>query len=161
MPKYKHIKPLPVIDFSGFRIKPGLIKHVKKQNYFIVKNITITGDAPKDFVRYYSYVRDGKVRKSNPKTWPLYLAKHGHKHYPMEAVTEHLLNRIGATLGFNMAESDIVYMGNQIRFLSKYFLTQPKIQILDHGADLYAGYLNDKFLLKKLKKHTNLQILSP
>ncbi len=119
MHKRKHIKALPVIDHSGFMPKHGCIPFAKKHHYFIVTGISITGDAPKDFIRYYQY---GEGFKINPKTWPLYLAKHGHKHYPMEAITEYLLNRIGEVFGFNMAKSGLAWFGGQIRFLSKYFL---------------------------------------
>jgi hypothetical protein len=107
MLKRKHINPLPIIDNSGFKLKPGCIPFAKKHEYFIVTNIAITGDAPKDFIRYYQYKQDSNIRKINPKTWPLFLAKHGHKHYPMEAITEYLLNRIGEVFGFNMAKSGL------------------------------------------------------
>lgn len=54
-PKYKHIKSLNIIEQSGFNPKPGCIKSAKKNHYCIVKGFTITGDAPKDFIRYYKY----------------------------------------------------------------------------------------------------------
>jgi hypothetical protein len=146
--KRKHIKKLPTIAYSGFHPKPGCIPFAKKHQYFIVTNIAITGDAPKNFIRYYQY---GTGRKSNPKTWPLFIAKHGHKHYPMEAVTERLLNRIGEVIGFNMAESGLAWLGGQIHFLSKYFLSKPYVQVLDHGADLYAGYLNDRYFVEEVE----------
>ncbi|MDI9553375.1 MAG: HipA domain-containing protein [Bacteroidota bacterium] len=148
----KHIKPLPIIDYSGFSPKPGCIPFAKKHQYFIVTGISITGDAPKDFIRFYQFKRDSRICKAKPKTWPLFLAKHGHKHYPMEAITEHLLNRIGEIFGFNMAESGLAWFGGQVRFLSKYFLTRPKEQVLDHGADLYAGYLNDREFVEEIEK---------
>jgi hypothetical protein len=110
----------------------------------------MTGDAPKDFICYY---HAGIGRKSNPKTWPRYIAKHGHKHYPIEAITEHLLNRIGTVFGFNMADSELAWLGGQIRFLSKYFLYKPNEQMLEHGADLYAGYLNDKDFVEDIEKN--------
>jgi hypothetical protein len=152
MRKRKHIKPLPIIDHSGFRPKPGSIPFAKKHQYFIVTDIAITGDAPKDFIRYYQYGRGSNIRKSNPSTWPLFLAKHGHKHYPMEAITEHLLNRIGDVFGFNMAKSGLAWFGGQVRFLSKYFLNHPCEQVLDHGADLYAGFLNDRDFVEEIEK---------
>jgi hypothetical protein len=152
--KRKHIKALRIIDHSGFNPKPGIIPFAKKHQYFVITDIAITGDAPKDFIRYYQY---GIGRKSRPTSWPLYLAKHGHKHYPMEAITEYLLNRIGEMYGFKMAESALGWFGGQIRFLSKYFLTKPMEQVLDHGADLYAGYLNDRFFVEEVEK----QRLSP
>ncbi len=152
MRKRKHINPLHVKAYSGFNPKPGCIPFAKKHHYFIVTGISITGDAPKDFIRYYQYKQDSIIRKANPQTWPLFLAKHGHKHYPMEAITEHLLNRIGELFGFNMAESGLAWFGCQIRFLSKYFLNRPHEQVLDHGADLYAGYLNDREFVEEIEK---------
>ena len=120
MHKRKHIKSLPIIDYSGFNPKPGCIKFAKKHQYFIVTDIAITGDAPKDFIRYYQY---GTGCKANPKTWSLFLAKHGHKHYPMEAITEHLLNRIGEVFGFKMAKSGLAWFGGQVRFYRDIFWT--------------------------------------
>jgi hypothetical protein len=147
--KWKHIKALEIKDLSGFSPKPGSIPFIKKHHYFVVKDITITGDAPKDFIRFYQY---GEGRKANPDRWPLYLAKHGNKHYPIEAITEFLLNRIGETYGFNMAESCLGWLGGQIRFLSKYFIRNPFLQVLDHGADLYAGYLNDRDFVEEIER---------
>ena len=146
----KHIKPLPIIDYSGFHPKPGSIPFVKKHQYYVITNVTITGDAPKDFIGYYHY---GIGRKSSPKSWSRYIAKHGHKHYPVEVITEHLLNRIGSVFGFNMAHSELAWVGGQIRFLSKYFLDKPNEQILEHGADLYAGYLEDKDFVEDVEKN--------
>ncbi len=151
MKKRKHINPLPIIDYSGFNPKPGCIPFAKKHEYFVVTNISITGDAPKDFIRYYQFKRDTIVRKSNPDTWKLYLAKHGHKHYPMEAITEYLLNQIGEVLGFNMAKSGLLWLGNQIRFISEYFIERQDVQYLDHGADLYAGYLHDREFVEEIE----------
>jgi len=147
--KRKHIKPLPIKDYSGFYPKSGSISVAKKHQYYIITNVTMTGDAPKDFISYYHY---GNGHKSNPKSWPRYIAKHGDKHYPIETITEHLLNRIGEELGFNMAKSELACLGGQIRFLSKYFLDKPKEQTLEHGADLYAGFLNDKDFVEDIEK---------
>lgn len=143
------LKPLPIKDYSGFNPKPGSIPFVKKHQYYIVKK-TMTGDAPKDFICYYHY---GIGKKCNPKSWSYYIAKHGDKHYPVEAITEHLLNRIGICMGFKMAESELVWIGGQIRFLSRYFLDKPDEQILEHGADLYAGYLQDKDFVEDVEKN--------
>jgi len=150
--KKKHIKSLPITDYSGFNPKPGQIPFAKKQQYYVITGITITGDAPKDFIRYYQFKRNSQIRKDKPKTWPLYLAKHGHKHYPMEVVTEYLLNCIGEEFGFNMAKSGLGWFGGQIRFLSEYFIKHPQKQVLEHGADLYAGYLNDREFVEEIEK---------
>lgn len=134
----KHIKPLPLKEYSGFYPKFKNIPVIKKHHYFLIKDIGISGDAPKDFICLYKY---GVGKKSSPNTWKRYIAKLGDKHYPSESITEYLLNRIGETLGFNIAKSKLVLIGGQIRFLSEYFLN--KDEILEHGAELYAGYLNN------------------
>jgi len=148
MKKRKTIHPLSIKDYTGDNPKPGAIPFVKKHHYFIIKNTSIDGDAPKDFISRYEY---GRGRKNNPDSWPRYIAKHGHKHYPTEAITEHLLNRIGEVLGLNMAKSCLARLGGQIRFLSEYFLSNRCTQVLEHGADLYAGYLNDKDFVSEVE----------
>jgi hypothetical protein len=145
----KHITPLHIKEYSGYAPKPGMIRSVKKHHYFIITDITISGDAPKDFISYYHY---GEGLKSKPNTWPKFIAKHGHKHYPAEVITEYLLNRIGEVLGFNMAKSELAWLGGQIRFLSRYFLDKPNKQVLEHGADLYAGYLSDREFVEEIEK---------
>lgn len=124
---------------SGFFPKLGEVEIIKKHCYTIIKDISVTGDAPKDIIRLYEY---GKALKRNYKKWPIYIAKLGHKYYPMESITEQLITDIGLTYGFNMASSKISYVGGQIRFLSLYFLNNKKEELF-HGADLYAGFLNN------------------
>jgi hypothetical protein len=58
----------------------------------------------------------------------------------MESVTEYLIYKIGKTLGYNVADAKLALVGGQIRFLSKYFIDNPCTQVLEHGADLYAGF---------------------
>lgn len=137
MDNCKHINKLKIIAHSEFEPKHGSIQSAKRKNYCIVKDFSISGDAPKDFIRLYRY---GLCKKVSISSWPLYIAKLGHKHYPIESITEFLLNRIGRILGFNMSESELLRFDGQIRFLSKYFLPKNNSQILEHGADLYAGY---------------------
>jgi hypothetical protein len=52
-----------------------------------------------------------------------------------------------------MSRSELAWLGGQIRFLSKYFITQKYVQTLEHGADLYAGYLNDKKFVEEVEKN--------
>jgi hypothetical protein len=60
----------------------------------------ITGDAPKEFIKIF----DAKTSKrTNKKTWPLYLAITARKWYPNESIIEYLLNQIGMIWGLNMA----------------------------------------------------------
>ena len=144
----KHITALKILNKSGFEPNPGLIEFAKKSNYYIIEDIVIDGDAPKDFINYYHY---GEGRKNNHRKWPKFIAKFGHKYYPMESITEQLLTRIGEVLGFNMAKSKLSHLGGQIRFLSKYF--KKESDVLDHGADLYAGYLQDKDFVEEIESH--------
>ncbi|MFZ1703568.1 MAG: HipA domain-containing protein [Saprospiraceae bacterium] len=114
-------------------------------------DIPIGGDAPKEIVQAYFY-KKGEIRS---KKWPVYIAKVGHKHYPIESITEHLLNKLGNFFGMEMADSELAYISysnnKQIRFFSKYFLDQKREQLI-HGADIYAGYLNDEEIIKLIEK---------
>jgi len=144
-----HISPQPLKDYSGYHPPGRLIPVIKRHQYCVVTDRSITGDAPKHFVRVYE---PGSGRKVNYKQWPLYIAKLGHKHYPMESVTEHMLNRIGEVLGYRMAASRLVMIGGQIRFLSRYFIKDPRVEELVHGADIYAGYLSDKAFIDQIER---------
>lgn len=75
-----------------------------RTGYYRVLSDPVGGDAPKDFLQVYQY---GVGKRSRPQTWPRYIAKVGHKWYPMESITEHLLNEIGRVLGLRMAESEL------------------------------------------------------
>lgn len=132
----EYLRPDNIEKFSGFRAGLGKIEVLKKHNYYVTDQ-PVSGDAPKKFIKLYEY---GHGAKRNQK-WPAFIAKTGHKWYPIESITEYLLNRLGETLGIRMAESKLAYGGSQIRFLSKYFLRVD--QQLVHGAQIYAGYLGD------------------
>lgn len=138
------VHPVGLLEFSGFTPPGKAIPVVKQHHYEICTDHEISGDAPKDLVRVYEH---GVCRKANPRNWPLYIAKVGHKHYPMESVTEHMLNRFGEVLGMCMAASRLVKLGGQVRFMSKYFLDEPHIQELVHGANIYSGFLNNDHAL--------------
>lgn len=84
---------------------------LKRSNYRVL-NLAVGGDAPKDFIQAYIYGDSKKVKLSK---WSKYIAKVGHKWYPLESISEHLLNRIGEVLDLNMAKSHIVKVDNQIR----------------------------------------------
>ena len=133
--------------FSGFEIAPGAAPILPGKDY-IVEDRGITGDAPKDFIRIRPPGTAEQDAQSN--TWPAYIAKLGHKCYPSESITEHLLTRIGQLLGLNMAVSSLVSAGERVRFLSRYFLSDE--QILVHGADIFADYLKNKLIAPEKKR---------
>jgi hypothetical protein len=137
---FKHASKLPILRYSGFTPKFSEIETAKKHNYFVVKDVSVTGDAPKDIIQYYEF---GNSLKTKRKKWPIFIAKLGHKYYPMESITEQLISDLGKWFGFNLADSKICNIGGQIRFLSRYFLKEHTDELY-HGADMYAGYLNDK-----------------
>ncbi|MFY8186342.1 MAG: HipA domain-containing protein [Flavobacterium sp.] len=126
-----------IVNKSGLTILPRHIEVLKKCNVKIL-NETVGGDAPKDLIRVYEY---GKARKSNHTKWTKYIAKIGHKWYPNESITEHLLTRVGNCFGLIIANSKVVYAENCIRFLSEHF--HSKYQILDHGANILSSYMNE------------------
>jgi hypothetical protein len=117
MSTIKYIKPE---NFSGFVPDnfSRLVATIKKQNFRIIEDFSIGGDAPKEFIKVYKY---GKTRQNNAKNWIKYIAKTGHKWYPNESITEHLLNCIGIELGVFMSNSELAIISGQLRFLSEYF----------------------------------------
>ncbi|MCB0704044.1 MAG: HipA domain-containing protein [Saprospiraceae bacterium] len=143
--KLSKIKDDEIENFSGVisRQVLGKIQHLR-QGRFIVLDLLPGGDAPKDFISIYEY---GEGLRKYPKTWPKYIAKIGHKWYPIESITEYLLNRIGEVLGLHVAKSKLYIVDNQLRFCSKYFLAPN--ESLVHGAQIYSACLeesNDDFV---------------
>lgn len=126
-------------NLSGVNLRKihAKIKPIR-QGYYRILNVTISGDAPKDFIELYHY---GEGRKRRVNTWPKYIAKVGKKWYPIESIVEYLLNRIGEEIGIKMAESELRLANNQIRFLSKYFLKEG--EVLVHGAQIFSAYLDE------------------
>jgi hypothetical protein len=119
-----------------------------KETHYLVEDYDLDGDAPKQFIRVYRYIRDGSVRKNKPKTWIPYIAKTGAKWYPHESVIEYLINRIGQVLGIEMNEVKLYRINDQIRFLSQYFLEQNETLI--HGAEICGDYLEDRAFAEEI-----------
>ena len=118
------------------------VEVIKRGNYFIDESVTVDGDAPKKFIGVYdNRLLEGRHKK-NRKNWIRYIAKTGSKWYPIESVTELLMNDLAAIFGLITAESRLAMIGGQLRFLSRYFLNPQKEELV-HGADILAGYLND------------------
>jgi hypothetical protein len=133
---------------SGFEIvsHPGI--RPLRSGFFRRLDLAVAGDAPKDFLRVYQY---GRGRKAHPGTWPAYIAKVGSKHYPNQSVTEHLLTRIGQTLGLAIASSCLMWVREQLRFLSEYFLREDESLI--HGAEIFAGCIaEDSEFLRQVEE---------
>lgn len=124
------------------RLNVQRVPVVKRGNYFVDDSITVDGDAPKKFIGVYNRQLIGSKHKVNRKNWIRYIAKTGHKWYPIESITELLLNRLGIIFGLRMADSRVAMIGGQLRFLSRYFLNPEKEELI-HGADILAGYLNE------------------
>ncbi len=140
--------PYPVINRSGLEVcHPSGLPSLRAGNFRVV-DAAVAGDAPKDFVRIYRY---GEGRRSQPRSWPAWIAKVGHKYYPNESITEHLLTHVGKALEINMAESQLMWFAGQLRFLSRYFL-RTQIQSLVHGAEIFAGFLADREFVEEVEK---------
>ena len=127
---------------SSHRLNVCNVPVLKSKDYFVDESTTVDGDAPKKFIGVYDHKLLGSKHKSNRKNWVRYIAKTGQKWYPIESITELLLNKLGTIFGLKMAESKIAMIGGQLRFLSRYFLNPAKEELV-HGADILAGYLND------------------
>lgn len=137
---------IPIHKIENYTEFPRLninnVTVLKSGNYFVDDSVTIDGDAPKKFIGVYDYHLLNRKHKHNRGNWIRYIAKTGHKWYPIESITELLLNKLGCIFGLHMADSRIAMIGGQLRFLSRYFLN-PSHEVLDHGADILAGYLNE------------------
>jgi hypothetical protein len=107
--------------------------------HYWIPDTAVAGAAPKDFLYLYE---GGAGRKGNPDSWPAYIAKVGHKCYPAESVTEHLMTRLAQAFGVRVADSRLLICDGQLRFLSRYFLRRD--ESLYHGAEILADYLQDK-----------------
>lgn len=145
MAKFKKRAPYPLfkedlLNRSGCKVNLQKLPKLRR-GYFYKESINPGGDAPKSFIRVYEY---GECRKDQPKSWIAYIAKVGHKWYPMESITEYLINQIGEVLGLNVAKSKLMLAGGQLRFLSRYFLDTKKGEQLVHGAQIYASHLEDE-----------------
>lgn len=141
------LKREEIINESGICVTDGQVRPISNDEY-IVTDMSVGGDAPKDVIRVYEYKR-GEIRKDRENKWPLYIAKVGQKWYPNESITEHLMTRIGEEFGFNMADSRLVKINDQVRFLSRHFLS--KNEKLVHGAQIFGGYLNDKEFVEEVR----------
>lgn len=148
--RFERLRPYPVLGRSGYEITyPSGIGALKEGKYGIVDE-AVTGDAPKEFLGVYEF-EEGHTRQGAPRRWPRYIAKVGHKHYPNESVTEQLMTRIGELLGLNMAKSRLAWAHGQLRFMSRYFLT-PGRESLVHGAEIFAGFLEDRDFVETVEK---------
>lgn len=139
-------KEAPIKYYSDYqRNWPALIAPLRQGRYEIQSTdvLSIHGDAPKDFIKIKEHVPgrpSGRLRHLNA-----YIAKVGSKFYPNESITEQLLTRIGQALGIVIADSQLRFVGRQVRFLSKYFLRR-KTESLVHGIEIFKHYLDEEFV---------------
>lgn len=132
---------------SGELLNFSKIERLKESHYYVIPQL-LDGDAPKEFIGAYFYYQKSGYKKSNLKSWPKYIAKTAEKWYPIESVTEYVINKLGEVLGLKMNETELVICNNQVRFLSKYFLK--KNEILLHGAEICGDYLNDRNFAREI-----------
>lgn len=126
----------------GVNTLPNGIVYLSNNHVHQFKDVSVDGDAPKMFIGVYEKNEMHGLHKRNFNNWIKYIAKTGHKWYPIESITEHLLNRLGTCFGLKMAQSRLAIISGQLRFLSRYFLNKREMQLV-HGAEIIAGYLND------------------
>jgi hypothetical protein len=140
------------MNCSGLVLNQETIPVIKPKHY-IIENIPLDGDAPKQFIRVYKYTIDSSIRRSNPKTWIPYIAKTAEKWYPHESVIEYMINQIGEQLGLNMNETALTVINGQLRFLSRFFLK--KNETLVHGAEICGEYLDDMEMAAEIANEKN------
>ncbi|WP_456426454.1 HipA domain-containing protein [Rhodocaloribacter sp.] len=138
-----------ILNRSGFEVRNVAGIQALREGRYQIVDLTVGGDAPKAFVRIFEH-KPGVVRRGRSHKWPAYIAKVGHKWYPNESITEHLLTRIGEFLGLKMAVSRLMEVHGQIRFFSRYFLGGK--QTLVHGAQIFASYLEDEQFVEEVER---------
>lgn len=143
------LERVDILHESGYKMQTsGCCCILKSRHYRIIPDISVGGDAPKAILKVYEFK---KGYRQPVKAWPIYIAKTGHKWYPAESITEHLLTVIGKAFSLNMADSRLCVINGQVRFLSKYFLG--KEERLVHGAEIYAGFLsNDRAFVEEIEE---------
>ncbi|MBP2614909.1 HipA domain-containing protein [Chryseobacterium jejuense] len=129
------------ISNSGEIFNLNKIQILKNKNYYI-RDIPLDGDAPKQFIFMYEYIKNSKLKKKKLETWTPYIAKTAEKWYPHESIIEFAINRIGDILCLKMNEVRLVIANNQIRFLSKFFLNSEE-EVLVHAADICGEYIGN------------------
>lgn len=132
---------------SGVILNEHKIETLKEEHY-IVKEIALDGDAPKQFIQAYFYTKDSKVKKEFSSSWIRYISKTAAKWYPHEPLIEYMINRVGQELNLPMNQVKLVMANGQLRFLSKYFLN--KDQKLIHGAEICGQHLGDMILADEI-----------
>ena len=129
--KKKHLKEIKYN--SDYQIKwDKYIPALKKFGLQSVNFLTISGDAPKDFISDKEYRRGHRSRR-NPED--KFIAKVGSKYYPLESIIEQFITRVGQIFDLKIADSKLRMVDGQVRFLSKYFLKSG--EQLTHGAEIY------------------------
>lgn len=93
-----------------------LIPALKDYTLERVDFLSITGDAPKDFITDSEYRPGHRSRRQRRES---YIAKVGSKYYPIESITEQLITQLGQIFGLSIAESKLRIVDGQVRFMSK------------------------------------------
>ncbi len=125
----------PIKYFADYQLEwESLIPTLRKYHLEKVDFLSITGDAPKDFITDSEY-RPGY--RSHSQKRESYIAKVGSKFYPNESIVEQMITRIGQTYGLKIADSKLRMVAGQVRFMSKFFLKR-EVEQLTHGAEIFA-----------------------
>jgi hypothetical protein len=78
-----------------------LIPHLREYSIQTVDFLSMTGDAPKDFITDSEYRPGHRTRQQRSES---YIAKVGSKFYPNESITEQLITEIGKSYGLKIAD---------------------------------------------------------
>jgi hypothetical protein len=127
-----------------------LIPRLREYSIQTVDFLSMTGDAPKDFITDSEYRPGHRARHQRSES---YIAKVGSKFYPNESITEQLITEIGKSYGLKIADSKLRVVDRQVRFMSKYFLDR-KVEQLTHGAEIYEYSLGKENYAQLAKNKT-------
>ncbi len=127
-----------------------LLPRLREYSIQTVDFLSMTGDAPKDFITDREYRTGHRTRQQRSDS---YIAKVGSKFYPNESITEQLITEIGKSYSLKIADSKLRMVDRQVRFMSKYFLNR-KVEQLTHGAEIYEYSLGKENYAQLSKNKT-------
>lgn len=149
-PQTQIIPVAKIENRSGFNVHSDPSIQILRTGRFILEDRVATGAAPKSFLRVYDRGAPNRAKRSR---WPAYIAKVGNKWYPNESITEHFLTRLGQAIGLRIADSRLMWVRGQLRFLSRFFLEQT--QSLVHGAEIFSRHVGDKNFVREVEENNS------
>jgi hypothetical protein len=126
----------------------------------------LTWGLPRSFAPYFvdtsiqgilGNARKFVIRTKNPSD-PQFMVKYPQKFGTQETLTEFFINRLGVTLGFDMADSGLVRINGTLVFLTRIFTGSD--ETLRHGSLVIEDFYKDEKALERVRRKEEQQFYS-